>query len=329
VCKVTRGDSIAIVDPISGVVTNPGFMGSDPANLSIASDGASIYTAFYGENAIRQLALPGFKVNNAWNLGADSFEGPYYALSLQAAPGAPQTTAVTLAAFDVSPSPLSVAIYDGPTPRPTQLPVFGYPYSSLQWGATDSTLYAVDQQSPQSFLVLGVTPSGLAVNQTYSRIVYPYSENIHYDAGSGLIYSDGGQVIQPSTGSIAGNYGSSGLVVPDSTLNTVFILGQTTAQTGTSSYTIESFDQAKMTPIGSITVDNVVGTPSAFIRWGTNGLAFTTRVGAPSDFFGIGPGQLHVLSGTFVNPAGSPAGSAAVAPSLPPLVDHRRVAEAP
>ena len=265
------GDSIAIVDPISGVVTNPGFMGSDPANLSIASDGASVYAAFYGENAIRQLALPGFKVSNAWNLGADSFQGPYYALSLQAAPGAPQTTAVTLAAFDESPSPSGVVIYDGPTPRPTQLSALGYPYSSLQWRATDTTLYAVDQQSPQDFFVLGVTPSGPAVNQTYVGIVKPYSENIHYDAGNGLIYSDGGQVIQPSKGSIAGNYGSSGLVVPDSTLNTVFILGQTTAQTGTSGYTIESFDQAKMTPVGSITVDNVVGTPTAFIRWGTTG----------------------------------------------------------
>jgi hypothetical protein len=327
------GDSIAIVDPVSGVVTNPGFMGSDPANLSIASDGASLYAAFYGENAIRQLALPGFKVSNAWNLGADSFEGPYYALSLQAAPGAPQTTAATLAGFDISPSPLSVVIYDGSTPRPTQLPVLSDPYSSLQWGATDTTLYAVDQESPQSFDVLGVTPSGLAVNQTYAGILGPYSGNIHYDAGSGLIYSDGGQVIQPSNGSIAGNYGSSGLVIPDSALNTVFILGQTTAQTGTPSYTIESFDQAKTTPIGSIAVDNVVGTPSAFIRWGTNGLAFTTRMGAPSDFFGIGPGQLYVLSGTFVNPAGSPGGnpvgSADAAPSLPPLQDPGRVGKVP
>jgi hypothetical protein len=52
------------------------------------------------------------------------------------------------------------------------------------------------------------------------------------------------------------------------------------------------------------------------VRWGANGLAFTTRVGAPADFTGIGPGQLYVISGTFVNPAGS-SGSPVKAPALP------------
>jgi hypothetical protein len=62
-------------------------------------------------------------------------------------------------------------------------------------------------------------------------------------------------------------------------------------------------------------------------------LAFTTRVGAPSDFTGIGPGQLYVLSGTFVNPSGSPGsnpvGSAVAAPALPPLQGPRRVGKVP
>jgi len=76
----------------------------------------------------------------------------------------------------------------------------------------------------------------------------------------------------------------------------VFILGQTSTQVGTSNYTIESFNQTTFTAIGSITIENVVGTPTAFIRWGSNGLAFTTRMGAPADFRGSGPGQLYVIS---------------------------------
>ena len=124
-------------------------------------------------------------------------------------------------------------------------------------------------------------------------------------------------MIQPLDGSTVGNYGASGILVPDSTLDRVFILGQTSAQNATSNYTIESFDQTKMTPIGSINIDNVVGTPTALIRWGTNGLAFTTRVGAPADFTGIGPGQLYVISGTFVNPSGSAVRSSVTAPISP------------
>jgi hypothetical protein len=312
-----EGDGIGIIDPVAGTVTNTGFIGSDPANLSISSDGNFLYTALYGQNAIQQLTLPKFQVNNSWNLGADSFLGTYYALDLQAAPGAPQTTAVTLANFDVSPSPAAVVVYDGATPRPAKLRTAYYTYSSLQWAGTDTSLYAVDYGSPEALLVLGVDSAGAALDQHYDNTVNPPDEHIHYDAGTHLIYTDGGQVIQPSDGSNVGNYGASGITVPDSSLNRVFILGQTAAQGGTSNYTIESFDQTKLTAISSITIDNVVGRPTALIRWGKNGLAFTTRVGAPWDFRGVGPGQLYVVSGDFVNPSGGASGSSVVAPISP------------
>jgi hypothetical protein len=296
-----QGDSIGIVDPVDGTVTNSGFLGSDPANLSISSDGKLLYVALYGQNAIQQLTLPNIQVNNSWNLGSDSFSGPYYALDLQAAPGAPQTTAVTLANFNRSPSSASVVIYDGATPRPTQLPSSRYSYSSLQWAGNNTTLYTVDQSVPEDFLTLGVGSTGVTLSQHYDRILNSYSPNIHYDSGTGLIYADGGQVIQPSNGSIVSSYGASGMTVPDSTLGRVFILGQTSAQSGTANYTIQSFDQTKFTAIGSITINNVVGKPTGFIRWGSNGLAFTTRVGQATNFTNTGPGQLYVISGDFVN----------------------------
>jgi hypothetical protein len=152
-------------------------------------------------------------------------------------------------------------------------------------------------------LVLAVGSSGAVLNQHYDGVFSAYSAGIHFDAGTGLVYTDAGQAIQPSNGGIVGSYGASGIVVPDSTLARVFILGQTAAQNGTSDYTIESFDQATFAAIGSITIQNVVGTPTAFIRWGNNGVAFTTRVGAPTDFSGVGPGQLYIISGNFVQPA--------------------------
>jgi hypothetical protein len=296
------GDAIAIVDPMTGNVRNSGFVGSEPARLSLSTDGQYLYVALYGENAIKQLTLPTFTVNAAWNLGrSSSFDGPYYALDLQVAPGASQTTAVTLANFNLSPSSAAVVIYDGANPRSTPLPSTRYDYSGLKWG-NNSTLYAVDQSIPQSFLVLGVGPSGTILDKHYDRVFNTFSPGIHYDAGTGLVYTDAGQAIQPSNGTIAGTYAASGLVIPDSTLGRVFILGQTSAQTGTSNYTISSFDQANFTAIDSITIQNVVGAPTSFIRWGNNGLAFITRVGSPADFQGVGPGQLYVITGTFVKP---------------------------
>lgn len=312
-----QGDSLAIVDPVASTVTNSGFIGSDPANLSISSDGDFLYTALYGQNSIAQLSLPDFTVANSWNLGADSFLGPYYALSLQAAPNAPQTTAVTLANFDVSPSDAGVVVFDGSTPRANKLTTGYYDYSGLQWGSDNATLYAVSQDVAQSFFVLGVNTTGLTLNQTYNGILNLYSPTIHFDAGTGLVYTDQGQVVQPSNGTIVGSYGASGIALPDSALGRTFILGQTAAQVGTQNYTIESFDQTTFTAISSIVISNVVGTPTAFICWGTSGLAFTTRVGNPWDYYPIGPGQLYVINGNFVNPSANSINATTEKPTSP------------
>jgi hypothetical protein len=152
------GDSIAVVDPVAGTVTNSGFIGSDPAKLAFSSDGKTLNVALFGANAIAQLSMPSMTVGNQWNVGGvGTFDGPYYVLDLQAAPGAPGTTAAVMAAFDESPSPMIVQIYDGPTPRGTGLPVLQYPYSSLQWAGDNLTIYAADQEAPQDLLVLGVS----------------------------------------------------------------------------------------------------------------------------------------------------------------------------
>jgi hypothetical protein len=312
-----NGNSVAVVDPVAGTVSNSGFLGSDPHRISLSESSRYLYVGLDGANAIEQLTLPGFAANASWNLGSDSFDGPYYALDLQAAPAAAQTTAVALGAFNISPASEGVVIYDGAMPRPTELNNFLYPYSSLQWAGNDSSLYSVDGEVPQDFLTLGVSSSGVVLTQHENALLQTYSPSIHYDPGAGLVYADGGQVIQPSSGTIVGSFGVSGIAVPDSTLNRVFILGQTTAQSGTSSYTIESFDQTTFASIAAVTIDNVVGVPTGLIRWGSNGLAFTTIAGFLSQGILTGPGQLYVIAGSFVNPSGSENRPATKGPLLP------------
>jgi hypothetical protein len=156
-----------------------------------------------------------------------------------------------------------------------------------------------------------VSASGATLSQDYPNEWNGFGENIHYDPGTGYIYSDGGTVVNPATGAQVGTFAASGIAVPDSTLNRVFFVGQVQGQVGTASYTLESFDQTKFTPIGSITISGVVGTPTALIRWGSSGLAMVTKSGNLGG--NAGPGQLYLLSGTFVNPAAS-ASSAAVQP---------------
>jgi hypothetical protein len=299
------GDAIAIVDPAANTVSSSGFL-SEPDKLSVSDGSQYLYVGIVGQNAIDQLSLPDLGVKSSWNLGGQTtFDGPYYAFDLRSAPGAPDTIAVTLSQFGVSPSAQGVVIYDDAIRRPTVLQNGYYTSAGLEWGSSSSTLYACDQGGPSSFLVLSVSPSGAALSQHYDRILSGCNSEMHYDKGNGIVYTDQGQAIQASTGSIVGSYNASGIAVPDSTLNRVFILGQTSAQQRTSNYTIQSFDQTGFTLVSSLTIENVVGTPTGFVRWGSNGLAFTTRVGRTWQFAPSGPGHLYIISGDFVQPSGT------------------------
>jgi hypothetical protein len=50
--------------------------------------------------------------------------------------------------------------------------------------------------------------------------------------GTKFVYSDDGHIVDPATGLPAGQFQASGLMVPDSTLNLAFFLGQTSATGG-------------------------------------------------------------------------------------------------
>jgi hypothetical protein len=92
-----------------------------------------------------------------------------------------------------------------------------------------------------------------------------------------------------------------GLTVPDSTLGRVFILSE--QSTGSpSTVEIQLYDQTHFTWLGSLTVPNVSGKPTHFIRWGRAGLAFLTSASVGS----TAPGQLYLLNGPFVNPTDPP-----------------------
>ena len=119
-----------------------------------------------------------------------------------------------------------------------------------------------------------ITQSGAALLATGTA---PFNQGeLHSDLGTGLIYSDDGNVADPSTQAIVGTYNASGLVAPDSSLDRVFILGQTAAQGGTNNFTVESFDEKAYTLVSSITLDNLLGSPIELIRWGNSGLAILT-----------------------------------------------------
>ena len=281
-------NSIVAISGESGSVVKTQTVGPDPWTVSAGANGQYLYVGYFSATTMTQLPLPGLASPVTWALTNPDSPLGYYAEDLQAAPVNPHTTAVTLGAG-------GLVIYDDNVERPD----FAGPYYTLAWGPSDQTLTAAPAGGPISGLQ--VSSSGVAFEaQGSDNSFNACGGEIHSDFGTGLIYSDCGNVADPTTLATVGTYNASGLVAPDSSLDRVFILGQTAAQANTNNFTVESFDEKAYTPVSSITIENVGGSPLQLVRWGTSGLAVLTLAVPGANV----PGMLYLIQdATFVSSA--------------------------
>src|SRR6185437_11318823 len=207
-----------------------------------------------------------------------AFLGAHVALDMQPAPGQPHTVAVSTA------NDGGISVFDDAVPRPTSFATFVNNLTSLQWSSDATQLFA----GGTDLVTLAVSPAGVTQNKTFSGL-FGNGRRIHLDNATAAIYSDGGRIADPVTGSLLGTLipavrplgFSSPLMVPDSALNAAFSLDGAT---------LNVFNLRQFTTAGSITVPFLAGSPQRLIRWGKNGLAWNTDAG-----------QLVLLTGPLVN----------------------------
>jgi hypothetical protein len=279
------GNTISVLDIATAKIVGTQFAGSNPNLLAISDDSQFLYAGMDGSSSVQRFTLPTLGIDVNSSLGSAGFFGPQFALDLGVAPGTPHTTAVTLGVFSASPNAQGgIKVFDDATPRPTGTNISDLHH--LSWGGDAATLFATGELSSNLF-VLSATSSGVAVSQNFA--VGVGDTRLHFDAGTKLVYSDTGRVVDPSAGTPVGTFNAPGVMtmVPDSTLNKAFLLIGTF---GSPSVTINSFDLTTFTQIDSIIINNVTGTPQRLVRWGQNGLAFNTD-----------GGQVFVLGGNFVH----------------------------
>jgi hypothetical protein len=277
-------NSIVGIDPNSGAIVASATVSPEPVLLDIASDHGRLFVSYVAAQAMSEVPLPGLTPPVTWPLIDPQGRGPYFAGDMKAAPDSPATSAVTLFTHGYSPAAQGgVVVFDDDVARPDFAPgwtMLGNPgalYDTLAWSNSNTTLAAANNESDSAgsllpFYALDVYTGGVAYGASYQNL-NETSAGIHSDFGTGLIYSDDGVVGSPFDGSIRGSYGASGLVVPDSSTQHTYILGQTLAQQGTYSYTVQSFNQSTFVLVGSITLPNLTGAPFKMIRWGSSGLA--------------------------------------------------------
>lgn len=308
----SNGNSIQPLDPATGNLGTAVFVGGEPNLLSVSTNSEYLYVGLNGASNVLQLALPGLTTVRTISLGSDPSLGPYFALDLQAAPGVDGTFAVVRETPGYEPAESGgVVIYDNGTARGSVLCGWGQGCSgsldildSIQWNSDASQMFASNYESTGfDFYTIPVTSAGFGTPVDYPDDV-PVSPEffhsgdytlIHYDAATKLIYDDDGRVIDPSNGTVVGSFNASGAMVPDGELGLAYFLGHVS---GTDGLTLESFNINTFTPVSTLNIPSAAGTPSHLIRWGTQGLAFTTSSNTNS-------GVVYLISGSFVTSTSS------------------------
>lgn len=302
-----NGNSVQVLNPSTGSLGASGFAGSEPYLLSVSQTSQYLYVSQNGASTVQALTLPGLTNALTIDLGGDEYDGPFYAMDLQASLNSDSTVAVVRGAPDYSPEEEGgVVIYDNGTALPDVLcgwiqnncpnPNTGL-YDSIQWNSNGTEMFAANYEDTAfDFYTVQVTSSGFGAVTDYPGLVPGFYCHIHYDPPTGYIYDDDGEVVNPGNGTVVGTFDASGIMVPDGTLGEAFFIGQTENNLGTSTYTLESFNIQTFTPIASLTISNVPGSPTSLIRWGSDGLAFTANNESSPE-----AGAVYLVSGSFVS----------------------------
>ncbi len=299
--NVANANSIAVVDPATPALRNVVYTGNQPSALGISGDGVYLYAGFQTLTAVERFALSDFSLNLTIPLNSgtpsESFAG-----EVKVAPGQNQTIAVTMGNRSIEPRDAGgLFIFDNATPRPKSLPYSFADTFKVAWGSDATRLFAHTDPvaQPQIFSLITIDSTGVIGTSTATAGRGYYGLRPHYDAGTNLVYSDGGQVTNPANGTPAGVFLSNGLMVPDSTVNRAFFLSENANQSA-GFYDLQIYALTTQTLIKTIPLGVVTGSPSQIVRWGTQGIAILT------DGYGSGPGMLYILQGSDISGLATP-----------------------
>lgn len=211
-------------------------------------------------------------------------------------PGSPQALATS---DGTCCSGLGVAIYDNGVRRSNTSRGSAYAIGPLAFGATPSVLYGYDSYSSGFELVkFNVDANGVTGISTTNNLLTGYINGLKFS--DGLLYHASGRVADPETKQLAGTFqnvsGNSAFTV-DAANGRIFFLYLSGTGATVSAYDINTF-----LPLGSITLPGVTGNPVRLVRWGTNGLAFNTRAGGPSD---TSASHVYLVQSALVSPNGT------------------------
>src|SRR5689334_15181327 len=295
----STGNSITEIDPVTASISNHTFVGSEPAQLGQADDGATLYVSLSGAAAIRRYNMATHTAGQQFFVGRDNSFGPYRAFGIAVSPGNPSVIAVTRQRRNNNNfNDAGIAIFDDGVQRTNTTPPQITSTTSVVF-ASPSLLYG---NGNNGFTKFAVDSSGVTTTDFFT-----FESGNQFTLANNRLYGSSGQVLDPSTGELLGTFfGASGPAhVIDVANNRAIFL---TNQNGF--LQIRAYDLTTFLPLGFVNISGISGAATDLVRWGTNGLAFRTD-----------NRQLYLIQTELVNasvPVASPTPTPSPTPSPTP-----------
>ena len=309
------GNSIAAIDPTTGLITSTTFIGSEPNQLALSDDGHSLYVSLDGALAIRRFDALTNTPGLQFPIGQDLFHGRYGISDFAVAPGNPGTVALARQFGGSFPPEVGVAVFDDGVQRPNAGPGHISGADFLAFSASASKLYG--STSSGGIQTLTIDASGVTLASTVVPTVFG---SIKFS--NGLVFTSAGHVVNPDTGTLLGTFADANnsfpqfsAFVPDTSVGRAYYLtiGPTPGM-----ITLKAFDINTFLLLGSLDITSVQGLPTSLLRWGPNGLAFRTT-----------NNELYIIQTSLIpsaepiptpTPTPSPSASPSPSPAAPAFV---------
>ncbi len=258
-----NGDGLLLsLDPQTLRVSCEAQMAPGAGRLALGSDGSRIHAVLtYG---IEERVLPGAELVRRYLLG--NLGAPETASDIDSLPGSSGAIAVLHGVYSYN---TNVMILDNGVARTNAASCYKDSSSEVLEISDDATRLYVQNSSAGGFQRYAVDATGTTLIDSDTTLFPPGSLQIVY--GAGLIYSSGGRVVNPSNRTIVGTMASvptnSRLLYDRASDRVLFI---------SPGGILRAYDGPSLMPVGTEMVAAGAETPTSFIQWGADRLAFST-----------------------------------------------------
>jgi hypothetical protein len=299
------GNSIVPIDPNTGTLGTPIFVGSEPGRMALSSDGGTLWVALNGAAVVREVNLQNQTAGLQFSLGGGTgiYNPPLTAQALAVMPGHPNTVAVATPGAGAYTS--QVTIYDSGVARANAANgavqcCAGV--TGLAFDPTGTYLY----EAGSGYGVATVNSTGIT-SATSLNAGVSSSNDLHVD--SGRAYLTTGVILDANSGTQLGVFSVSpgqdamGPVTTDSTVGEGFVL----VNPNFVGAQINVYSLSTFVLNGSISLPGISGNvqTDSLTRWGQDGLAFAAG------------GQVYILRSKLVRDLSSSLADVSVAATTP------------